>query len=78
MALLKRQIQRLKTITCALGVGCKKRREMKDPKTRNSYKSCVNRSMTEAQILLKIKLEREGKLTWREIDEAINKVGRDD
>lgn len=49
---------------------------MKDPKTRNSYKSCVNRSMTEAQTLLKIKLEREGKLTWREIDEAINKVGK--
>jgi hypothetical protein len=27
--------------------------------------------------MLKIKLEREGKLTWREIDEAINKVGKD-
>lgn len=47
---------------------------MKNPKTRNSYKSCVNRQMNEAQILLKINLEREGKLTWQEIDKLINEV----
>jgi hypothetical protein len=28
--------------------------------------------------MLKIKLERENKLTWRQIDEAINKVGKDE
>lgn len=50
---------------------------MKNPKTRNSHTSCVNRIMSEAQLKLKAKLEREGKLTWREIDEAINKVGKD-
>ena len=51
---------------------------MKDPKTRNSYGSCVNRQMSEKQLKLKAKLEREGKLTWREIDEEINKVGKDE
>ena len=47
---------------------------MKDPKTRNSYGSCVNRQMTEKQLKLKAKLERENKLTWREIDKLINEV----
>ena len=51
---------------------------MKNPATRNSYKSCVNRIMSEAQLKLKAKLERENKLTWREIDEAINKVGKNE
>ena len=50
---------------------------MKNPKTRNSHASCVNRIMSEAQLKLKAKLERDGKLTWRERDEAINKVGKD-
>jgi hypothetical protein len=50
---------------------------VKDPKTRNSHASCVNRILNEKQLMLKIKLERENKLTWREIDEAINKVGKD-
>lgn len=50
---------------------------MKNPKTRNTHISCVNRILNEKQLMLKIKLEREGKLTWREIDEAINKVGKD-
>lgn len=50
---------------------------MKNPKTRNTHTSCVNRILNEKQLMLKIKLEREGELTWREIDEAINKVGKD-
>lgn len=48
--------------------------DTKNPKTRNSYGSCVNRQMTEAQLRLKAKLEREGKLTWQEIDREINKL----
>jgi len=46
---------------------------MKNPKTRNSYKSCVNRSMTEAQLRLQTKLRKEG-LHWREIDKRINQL----
>lgn len=47
---------------------------VKNPKTRNSYGSCVNRQMSEKQLKLKAKLERENKLTWREIDKLINEV----
>lgn len=50
---------------------------MKNPKTRNSYKSCVNRSMTEEQLKLQTKLRRQG-LHWREIDKQINQLGKDD
>ena len=46
----------------------------KNPKTRNSYGSCVNRQMSEAQLKLQTKLRREGKLTWQEIDAEINKI----
>lgn len=46
----------------------------KNPKTRNSYGSCVNTIMNEAQLKLQTKLRREGKLTWQEIDEEINKI----
>lgn len=47
---------------------------VKNPKTRNSHGSCVNRQMSEKQLKLKAKLERENKLTWREIDKLINEV----
>lgn len=50
---------------------------MKNEKTRNSYSSCVNRILNEKQLLLKIKLEREGVLTWQEIDKAINELNRE-
>ena len=46
----------------------------KNPKTRNSYGSCVNRQMSEAQLKLQTKLRREGNLTWQEIDAEINKI----
>ena len=46
----------------------------KNPKTRNSSTSCVNRIMGEAQLKLQSKLRREGKLTWQEIDREINKT----
>lgn len=49
---------------------------MKNEKTRNSYSSCVNRILNEKQLLLKIKLERQG-LDWREIDKRINELNRD-
>lgn len=49
----------------------------KNPVTRNSYKSCVNRSMNEKQLKLQSDLRKQG-LDWREIDEAINKVGKDE
>ena len=48
--------------------------KMKNPKTRNSYRSCVNRQMNEAQLKLQTKLRREGELTWQEIDVEINKI----
>lgn len=47
---------------------------MTNPKTRNSYSSCVNRILNEQQIKLKIKLERQG-LDWREVDKQINQLG---
>lgn len=50
---------------------------MKNPKTRNSYSSCVNKIMNEQQLKLKDKLEREGVLTWQEIDKAINELNRE-
>lgn len=46
----------------------------KNPKTRNSYNSVVNKIMNEAQLKLQTKLRREGKLTWQEIDVEINKI----
>lgn len=46
----------------------------KNPKTRNSYSSVVNKIMNEAQLKLQTKLRREGKLTWQEIDAEINKI----
>ena len=48
---------------------------MKNPKTRNSYSSCVNKIMREPELRLKIKLERQG-LDWREIDKQINELVR--
>lgn len=50
------------------------KQKVKNPKTRNSYRSCVNKIMSEAQLRLKLKLEKEGKLTWQEIDAEINKI----
>ena len=50
------------------------KQKTKNPKTRNSHGSCVNRNMTEPQLRLKSKLEKEGKLTWQEIDVEINKI----
>mgnify|MGYP005989412007 CR=1 FL=1 len=49
---------------------------IKNPKSRNSYSSCVNKIMNERQLKLKDKLEREGVLTWQEIDKAINELNR--
>lgn len=48
---------------------------MKAPKTRNSHSSCVNRIMKEPELLLKIKLERQG-LHWRDIDKQLNELVR--
>lgn len=48
---------------------------MKNPKTRNSYSSVVNRIMQEPELRLKNKLERQG-LDWREIDKQINELVR--
>ena len=48
--------------------------KMKNPKTRNSYRSCVNKIMNEAQLKLQNKLRREGNLSWQEIDMEINKI----
>lgn len=48
---------------------------MKNPKTRNSYSSCVNKIMREPELILKIKLERQG-FDWREIDKQINELVR--
>ena len=45
-------------------------------KTRNSYSSCVNRIMKPPELMLQIKLERQG-LDWREIDKKINELVRD-
>ena len=50
------------------------KQQTKHPITRNSSSSCVNRIMTEPQLRLKSKLEKEGKLTWQEIDAEINKI----
>ena len=50
---------------------------IKNPKSRNSYSSCVNRMMNEQQLKLKDKLEREGALTWQEIDKAINELNKE-
>lgn len=47
--------------------------EEKNPKTRNSYGSCVNRQMTESQLKLQSELRRQG-VDWREIDKIINKI----
>lgn len=47
----------------------------KPPKTRNSHSSCVNRIMKEPELLLKIKLERQG-LHWRDIDKQLNELVR--
>ena len=46
----------------------------KNPKTRNSYGSCINKIMSEAQLRLQTKLRRENKLNWQEIDAEINKI----
>lgn len=48
---------------------------MTNPKTRNSYSSCVNRIMKEPELLLKIKLERQG-YDWRYIDKRLNELVR--
>lgn len=48
---------------------------MTNPKTRNSYSSCVNRILNEQQIMLKIKLERQG-MDWREVDKRINELNK--
>ena len=48
--------------------------KMKNPITRNSYNSVVNKIMNEAQLKLQTKLRREGELTWQEIDAEINKI----
>lgn len=48
---------------------------MTNPKTRNSYSSCVNRIMKEPELLLKIKLERQG-YDWRYIDKQLNEFIR--
>lgn len=48
---------------------------MTNPKTRNSYSSCVNRILNEQQIMLKIKLERQD-LDWREVDKRINELNK--
>ena len=48
--------------------------KIKNPKTRNSYTSVVNKIMNEAQLKLQTKLRREGELTWQEIDIEINKI----
>ena len=45
----------------------------KNPKTRNSHNSVVNRIMGEKQCRLYNKLKREGK-SWQEIDKAINNL----
>ena len=47
---------------------------MKNPITRNSYNSVVNKIMNEAQLKLQTKLRQEGNLTWQEIDVEINKI----
>lgn len=47
---------------------------MKNPKTRNSFGSCVNKIMSEQQLRLKNELERKG-LDWREVDKRINEIG---
>lgn len=46
---------------------------MTNPKTRNSYSSCVNRILKEPELRLKDKLEREG-VPWQEIDKQINEL----
>ena len=48
---------------------------MKNPKTRNSHSSIVNRIMKEPELRLKNKLERQG-FDWREIDKQINELVR--
>lgn len=48
---------------------------MNNPKTRNSYGSVVNKIMKEPELMLKIKLERQG-LHWREVDKQINELVR--
>lgn len=48
--------------------------KMKNPTTRNSYRSVVNKIMNEAQLKLQTKLRREGNLSWQEIDDEINKI----
>lgn len=50
------------------------KQKTKNPKTRNSYSSVVNRQMSETQLRLQTKLRQEGKLTWQEIDVEINKI----
>lgn len=45
----------------------------KNPKTRNSYGSCVNRQMTEAQLRLQSELRKQG-VDWREIDKRVNEL----
>lgn len=47
---------------------------IKNPKTRNSYGSVVNKIMSESQLTMQTELRREVKLTWQEIDVEINKI----
>ena len=49
----------------------------KNPKTRNSYGSCVNRNMNEQQLRLQSKLRKEG-VHWREIDKRINEINTEE
>lgn len=45
----------------------------KNPKTRNSYNSVVNKIMTEAQLKLQSELRKQG-VDWREIDKRVNEL----
>lgn len=49
------------------------KQKVKNPKTRNSYSSVVNRQMTEQQLKLQSKLRKEG-VDWREIDKRVNEL----
>lgn len=46
---------------------------VKNPKTRNSYNSVVNKIMNEAQLRLQSKLRKQG-LDWKEIDKRVNEL----
>ena len=56
-----------------MGTKMVNKQKEKNPKTRNSYNSCVNKIMNEKQLMLKNELERQG-YDWREIDKRINEL----